>query len=86
MKGKSVNEVVEILREIEGTLTFLLVPGDSKKKSKTREKNAFFRAQFDYDPQDDNYIPCREIGLPFRKGEILEILNQEDPNWWQVNF
>ncbi|XP_065065224.1 protein PALS1-like [Rhopilema esculentum] len=84
VKGKSVNEVVEILREIEGTLTFLLVPGDSKKKSKTREKNAFFRAQFDYDPQDDNYIPCREIGLPFRKGEILEILNQEDPNWWQA--
>ena len=84
VKGKTVNEVVEILREIEGTLTFLLLPGGANRKSPIRENNKFFRAQFDYDPMDDNYLPCRELGLPFRKGDILEIQNQEDPNWWQV--
>ena len=86
VKGKTVNEVVELLRELEGTLTFLLVSGEASRRSPTRENNIFFRAQFDYDPQDDNYLPCRELGLPFRKGDILEILNQEDPNWWQVRF
>ncbi len=85
MKGKTVNEVVELLRELEGTLTFLLVPADTNRRSPTREKRIYFRAQFDYEPQDDNYLPCRELGLPFRKGDILEILNQEDPNWWQVS-
>eukprot|EP00112_Aurelia_sp_Birch-Aquarium-sp1_P009072 Seg2018.3 transcript_id=Seg2018.3/GoldUCD/mRNA.D3Y31 product="MAGUK p55 subfamily member 5" protein_id=Seg2018.3/GoldUCD/D3Y31 len=84
VKGKTVNEVVEILREIEGTLTFVLLPGDANRRSPTKENNKFFRAQFDYDPMDDNYLPCRELGLPFRKGDILEIQNQEDPNWWQA--
>jgi len=84
VRGKSVNEVVEILREIEGTLEFLLLPGESYRRSPTRENSIFFRAQFDYEPQDDNYMPCRELGLAFRKGDILEVVNQDDPNWWQA--
>ena len=84
VRGKSVNEVVEILREVEGTLEFLLLPGESYRRSPTRENSIFFRAQFDYEPQDDNYMPCRELGLAFRKGDILEVVNQDDANWWQV--
>ena len=30
------------------------------------------------------YIPCRELGISFQKGDILHIINQEDPNWWQA--
>lgn len=29
-------------------------------------------------------MPCREIGLPFQKGDILQIVDQADPNWWQA--
>lgn len=42
------------------------------------------RALFDYDPSEDTLLPCREIGLPFQKGDILQIVDQADPNWWQT--
>ena len=34
--------------------------------------------------QLDKEIPCRELALNFTKGEILEVSNQDDPDWWQV--
>lgn len=42
------------------------------------------KAHFDYDPSDDPYVPCRELGLSFQKGDILHIISQADPNWWQA--
>lgn len=42
------------------------------------------RAHFNYDPEDDLYIPCRELGLSFLKGEILHVIDQSDPHWWQA--
>ncbi|CAH1788609.1 unnamed protein product [Owenia fusiformis] len=44
----------------------------------------YMKAHFNYDPMRDNLIPCREAGLPFRDGEILQILNMDDNNWWQA--
>lgn len=45
----------------------------------------FVKCHFDYNPYNDNLIPCKEAGLKFSKGEILQIVNREDPNWWQVS-
>lgn len=42
------------------------------------------RAYFDYDPSDDPFVPCRELGLSFQKGDILHVISQDDPNWWQA--
>lgn len=42
------------------------------------------RALFDYDPMEDTLVPCKEIGLAFQKGDILQIIDQADPNWWQA--
>ena len=42
------------------------------------------RAHFDYDPKNDKLNPCPRAGLPFKSGEVLQIVDQEDPNWWQV--
>lgn len=42
------------------------------------------RALFDYNPMEDNLIPCREAGLPFNRGDILHIVNQDDSYWWQA--
>lgn len=33
----------------------------------------FVRAQFDYDPLDDELIPCAQAGIAFRIGDILQV-------------
>ena len=30
------------------------------------------------------YVPCRDLGIGFVKGDILHVINQKDPNWWQA--
>lgn len=42
------------------------------------------RALFNYDPDEDLFIPCRELGIAFSKGDILHVSSQEDANWWQA--
>lgn len=44
----------------------------------------FLRAHFDYDPAKDTMIPCQDAGLSFKNGDVLQIVEQDDPNWWQV--
>uniref|UniRef100_A0A8C9F185 MAGUK p55 subfamily member 7 n=1 Tax=Pavo cristatus TaxID=9049 RepID=A0A8C9F185_PAVCR len=44
----------------------------------------FIKALFDYDPNEDKAIPCKEAGLAFRKGDILQIMSQDDATWWQA--
>ena len=43
------------------------------------------KPHFNYNPATDNLIPCKEAGLAFHKGDILHVVNKEDPNWWQVS-
>jgi len=44
------------------------------------------KALFDYNPFEDNLNPCPEAGLQFQYGDILAIVNQDDPNWWQARL
>ena len=44
----------------------------------------FMRVHFDYNPRQDRIIPSQDAGMPFRAGDIIKILNQEDSFWWQV--
>ncbi|CAB0016767.1 unnamed protein product [Nesidiocoris tenuis] len=86
MRGKSVNEVCDLLSAMTGTLTFLIVPTPpvfSHTQHRT-ETIMHMKANFDYDPEDDLYIPCRELGISFQKGDILHVISQDDPNWWQA--
>ncbi|KAI8477800.1 protein localization to myelin sheath abaxonal region [Branchiostoma belcheri] len=82
VRGKSVNEVCDMMAEAVGTITFLLIPCQDRRQ-KGLDGVVHVRAHFDYDPLDDMYIPCRELGLSFQKGDVLHIVNQDDPNWWQ---
>ncbi|XP_077071515.1 peripheral plasma membrane protein CASK isoform X11 [Siphateles boraxobius] len=43
----------------------------------------YVRAQFEYDPAKDDLIPCKEAGIRFRVGDIIQIINKDDHNWWQ---
>uniref|UniRef100_A0A7N6C1T6 Membrane protein, palmitoylated 2a (MAGUK p55 subfamily member 2) n=1 Tax=Anabas testudineus TaxID=64144 RepID=A0A7N6C1T6_ANATE len=47
-------------------------------------RQVFFKCHYDYDPANDNLIPCKEAGLRFETGDILQIVNQDDVNWWQA--
>lgn len=33
----------------------------------------FVRAQFDYNPLDDELIPCAQAGISFQVGDILQV-------------
>lgn len=44
----------------------------------------YVRALFNYDANEDSLLPCKEVGVSFNQGDILEVVNQEDPNWWQA--
>uniref|UniRef100_A0A8C0S7P8 Protein PALS1 n=1 Tax=Canis lupus familiaris TaxID=9615 RepID=A0A8C0S7P8_CANLF len=84
IRGKDVNEVFDLLSDMHGTLTFVLIPSQQIKPPPAKETVIHVKAHFDYDPSDDPYVPCRELGLSFQKGDILHIISQEDPNWWQA--
>ncbi|KAE8587796.1 hypothetical protein XENTR_v10022115 [Xenopus tropicalis] len=84
IRGKDVNEVFELLADMHGNLSFLLIPGQQSKPPPSKETVVHVKAHFDYDPSDDPYVPCRELGLSFQKGDILHVISQEDPNWWQA--
>ncbi|RVE75504.1 hypothetical protein OJAV_G00017330 [Oryzias javanicus] len=47
-------------------------------------RQVFFKCHYNYDPESDNLIPCKEAGLRFQAGDILQIVNQDDVNWWQA--
>ena len=64
----------------ENTITFKLIP--NMNKPLIRESRVRLRALFDYDPVGDKYIPCKEAGLAFSKGDILHIVSQDDPYWY----
>ena len=42
------------------------------------------RALFDYDPFQDNLVPCPEAALGFMYNDILAVVNKDDANWWQA--
>lgn len=85
LKGKAPHDVVSILQQSQaGTITLKLVPAEEA--SVGRESRVRVRALFDYDPAADPLIPCKEAGLQFRRGQVLHLVSQDDPNWWQARW
>ncbi|XP_057334751.1 MAGUK p55 subfamily member 7 isoform X4 [Microplitis mediator] len=82
VEGKTPNDVLKILQNSEGTITFKIIPADSK--GGIRESKVRVRAHFSYKAADDPYIPCKEAGLDFNKGDVLHIVSQDDAYWWQA--
>ncbi|XP_074654645.1 protein PALS1-like [Tubulanus polymorphus] len=86
LRGKTVTEVSDLLAEMNGTLTFLVVPGDESNEfnNQHNDQTVHVKAYFNYDPVDDLYIPCKELGISFQCGDILHVINQTDGSWWQA--
>ncbi|XP_073825658.1 MAGUK p55 subfamily member vari isoform X1 [Musca autumnalis] len=49
-----------------------------------KKLTCYMRALFTYNPSEDSLLPCKDIGLAFKSGDILQIINVKDPNWWQA--
>ncbi|XP_034947606.1 MAGUK p55 subfamily member 7 isoform X2 [Chelonus insularis] len=82
VEDKTPGCVLKILQNSEGTLTFKLIPAESKEGM--RESKVRMRAHFSYKAADDPEAPCKEAGLDFNKGDVLHIVCQDDPYWWQA--
>uniref|UniRef100_A0A8C5A7N4 MAGUK p55 scaffold protein 7a n=1 Tax=Gadus morhua TaxID=8049 RepID=A0A8C5A7N4_GADMO len=82
---KKPEEIIRILAQSQGAITFKVIPA-AKEDVPSREPKMFVRALFDYDPREDKAIPCKEAGLAFKKGCILQIMSQDDATWWQARY
>ncbi|KAK9396142.1 MAGUK p55 subfamily member 7 [Crotalus adamanteus] len=85
VKDKKPEEIIQILSLSQGAITFKIVPS-IKEEVSSKEGKIFMKALFDYNPNEDKAIPCKEAGLPFRKGDILQIMSQDDATWWQAKL
>ncbi|XP_060792499.1 55 kDa erythrocyte membrane protein [Neoarius graeffei] len=78
--NQSVDQLQKILKDTDGIVTLKIIPNQ---QSRSMVCEIYMRAQFDYDPAKDTLIPCKEAGLKFKTGDIIQIINKKDPNWWQ---
>ncbi|KAH8335455.1 hypothetical protein KR074_002152 [Drosophila pseudoananassae] len=83
VQHQSVGQLQRMLREARGSVTFKIVPSY---RSAPPPCEIFVRAQFDYNPLDDELIPCAQAGISFQVGDILQIISKDDHHWWQARL
>ncbi|KAM4699575.1 peripheral plasma membrane protein CASK isoform 5-T5 [Discoglossus pictus] len=90
--NQTVEQLQKMLREMRGSITFKIVPSyrtqsssceDIPSTTQPKGRQIYVRAQFEYDPAKDDLIPCKEAGIRFRVGDIIQIISKDDHNWWQ---
>ncbi|XP_041937187.1 peripheral plasma membrane protein CASK isoform X17 [Alosa alosa] len=90
--NQTVEQLQKMLREMRGSITFKIVPSYRTQSSSCEDlpstiqakgRQIYVRAQFEYDPSKDELIPCKEAGIRFRVGDIIQIISKDDHNWWQ---
>ncbi|XP_048164820.1 MAGUK p55 subfamily member 4 isoform X5 [Corvus hawaiiensis] len=82
VEGLEPEQVINILALSQGTIMFKLIPVSDRPVS--NQTTLYVRAMADYWPLQDPAIPCADAGLPFKRGEILQIVDQNDALWWQA--
>uniref|UniRef100_A0A8C4FEL5 MAGUK p55 scaffold protein 3b n=1 Tax=Dicentrarchus labrax TaxID=13489 RepID=A0A8C4FEL5_DICLA len=80
---KRPDEISQILSQSQGSITLKIIPAVAE-EDKLKESRVYLRALFDYTPYEDKATPCQEAGLPFKRGDILQVVSQEDATWWQA--
>uniref|UniRef100_K7G2C0 MAGUK p55 scaffold protein 2 n=1 Tax=Pelodiscus sinensis TaxID=13735 RepID=K7G2C0_PELSI len=79
--GNDPKVLQEMLKNATGSVGLKILPSYQEPHP---PRQVFVKSHFDYDPASDSLIPCREAGLKFTAGDLLQIVNQDDPNWWQA--
>ncbi|XP_061665418.1 MAGUK p55 subfamily member 3-like isoform X6 [Syngnathoides biaculeatus] len=80
---KRPDEISQILSQSQGSITLKIIPAVAE-EDKMKESRVYLRALFDYAPSEDRAAPCQEAGLPFKRGDILQVVSREDSTWWQA--
>ncbi|XP_064178033.1 MAGUK p55 subfamily member 3-like isoform X3 [Anguilla rostrata] len=80
---KRPDEISQLLSQSQGSITLKIIPA-LKEEDRLRESKVYMRALFDYIPSEDKATPCQEAGLPFKRGDILQVVSQDDATWWQA--
>ncbi|XP_049449868.1 MAGUK p55 subfamily member 4-like [Epinephelus fuscoguttatus] len=80
--GLEPEQVIQILINSQGTILFKVIPDAAQ--SSSSQKSVFMRAMVDYCPLQDSSIPCPDAGMPFSRGDLLEVVDQSDGRWWQA--
>ncbi|XP_041835214.1 MAGUK p55 subfamily member 4 [Melanotaenia boesemani] len=81
--GMEPEQVIQVVQaRSHGTIMFKVVP--ITERAVHNQTMLYVRAMADYSPQQDPTIPCADAGMSFRKGDVLEIVDQTDALWWQA--
>lgn len=82
----SEEQLKEAVAKPNDRITLKVGPNLKEKRTQFANKlSCYMRALFDYNPKEDTLLPCKEIGLEFKKGDILQVSDRKDPNWWQAS-
>ncbi|KAL2101220.1 hypothetical protein ACEWY4_002981 [Coilia grayii] len=80
---KRPDEISQLLSQSQGSITLKIIPG-IKEEDRLSQSKVYVRALFDYNPAEDKATPCQEAGLPFQRGDVLQVVSQDDQTWWQA--
>jgi len=78
---QSIENLQKMLKEARGSITFKIVPSY---RSSPPSCEIYVKCLFNYNPANDDLIPCSQAGLNFQIGDILQITSKDDHNWWQA--
>uniref|UniRef100_A0A8C2ZFL2 MAGUK p55 scaffold protein 3 n=1 Tax=Cyclopterus lumpus TaxID=8103 RepID=A0A8C2ZFL2_CYCLU len=80
---KRPDEISQLLSQSQGSITLKIIPA-IKEEDRLKDSKVYMRALFEYIPLEDKATPCQEAGLPFKRGDILQVVTQDDHTWWQA--
>ena len=82
-KFDNAEQLQNYIAEVEGSLVFkLAVKIDQPDPVVTI--SPFMKAYFTYRPDRDNFLPDKNLGLPFSAGDVLQIHDKSDKLFWQA--
>uniref|UniRef100_A0A672YQT4 Membrane protein, palmitoylated 7b (MAGUK p55 subfamily member 7) n=1 Tax=Sphaeramia orbicularis TaxID=375764 RepID=A0A672YQT4_9TELE len=84
LEHRKPKEILPLLARTKGEVTFTIIPGSYREEASSHKQKLFVRTLFDYDPNEDPAVPCRDAALAFRRGDVLQILSMDDDTWWQA--
>uniref|UniRef100_A0AAZ1XXQ0 Membrane protein, palmitoylated 4a (MAGUK p55 subfamily member 4) n=1 Tax=Oreochromis aureus TaxID=47969 RepID=A0AAZ1XXQ0_OREAU len=80
--GLEPEQVIHILANSQGTILFKVIPNPSQ--ASNSQTLVCMRAMVDYCPLQDSSIPCPDAGMAFSRGDLLQVVDQSDGQWWQA--
>ncbi|XP_074658560.1 peripheral plasma membrane protein CASK-like [Tubulanus polymorphus] len=85
--GQTVEALQGMLKKMHGAITFKVIPNfdvSAHDFNANLHQQIYVKALFDYDPKEDDLIPCSQAGIQFKVGDIVQVISKDDHNWWQA--